>query len=214
MRLLVVLFTFLLGSSFVATAQNDPTAKKLLDQVSKRYDAYTTIQSNFSFSVQRGKDESYTDQGTLYLNKPKSQYRIQLNTQELISDGKATYSILKDDKEVQVSATENSSESIGPNNLFTFYKNGFKYASRADERAGSELLNVVELSPIDTKNNYSKIKIRVNKNKHIHDVLIFDKSGARYTYTIKTLYVNNPLPASQFAFNKSNYPGFEIVDLR
>ncbi|KGE15424.1 LolA family protein [Sphingobacterium deserti] len=214
MRLSIVLFTFLLGSTFLAAAQNDPTAKKLLDQVSEKYDAYRTIQSNFSFLVQQGQDQPYTDQGTLYLNKPKNQYRIQLNTQELISDGKATYSILKEDKEVQISPAENNATSIGPNNLFTFYKNGFNYASRGDERVGSELLNVVELSPTDTKNNYAKIKIRVNKNKHIHDVLIFDKSGARYTYTIKTLYVNNALPASQFAFNKSSYPGFEIVDLR
>ncbi|TDS15979.1 LolA family protein [Sphingobacterium paludis] len=214
MRLHIVLFTFLLWTGAVATAQNDPTAKKLLDQVSKKYDAYHSIQSNFSFSMQPMQGDSYTDQGTLYLNKPKNQYRIQLNAQELISDGKAIYSILKDDKEVQVSTAEESSTSIGPNNLFTFYKSGFTYASRGTEKVGADLLNVVELSPIDSKNNYSKIKIRVNKNKHIHDVSIFDKSGARYTYTIKTLYVNHTLPTSQFTFNKSNYPGFEIVDLR
>lgn len=204
----------LLWSTVNALAQTDPAAKKLLDQVSKKYDAYKTIQSNFSFSATQAQEETYADQGTLYLNKPKNQYRIRLNTQELISDGKATYSILKEDKEVQIANAENNATTIGPNNLFTFYKTGFKYVSANDERVGNELLNVVELSPIDSKNNYFKIKLRINKNKHIHDVLIFDKSGARYTYTIQTLYVNNAIAASNFVFNKTDYPQFEIVDLR
>lgn len=208
------MFILLLWSSVNALAQTDLAAKKLLDQVSKKYDAYKTIQSNFSFSATQGQEETYADKGTLYLNKPKNQYRIQLTTQELISDGKATYSILKEDKEVQITTAENNASSIGPNNLFTFYKSGFKYVSADDERVGNELLKVVELTPLDTKNNYFKIKLRINKNKHIHDVLIFDKSGARYTYTIQTLYVNNTIPASNFVFNKANYPQFEIVDLR
>jgi len=214
MKKQIIVLTLFLWSTLAAFAQNDPAAQKLLDQVSKKYDAYNTIQSNFGFSAQQAKGESYADQGTLFLNKLKNQYRIQLSSQELISDGKTTYSILKEDKEVQIADADNSSSSIGPNNLFTFYKSGFKYVSADDERVSGEVLNVVELSPTDTKNNYFKIKLRINKNKHIHDVLIFDKSGARYTYTIKTLYVNNPLANSNFTFNKANYPKYELVDLR
>lgn len=204
----------LLCTVFAGVAQTDASAKKLLDQVSKKYDAYKTIQSNFTFSATQAQGDPYSDKGVLYLNKTKNQYRIQLNSQELISDGNATYSILKDDKEVQVTDVDNNTASIGPNNLFTFYKKGFKYLTANDERVGNELLHVVELTPTDTKNNYFKIKLRVNKNNHIHDVLIFDKSGARYTYTIQTLYVNNTIATSNFSFNKASYPNFEIVDLR
>lgn len=210
----VVMLVLFLWSTVSAFAQTDPAAKKLLDQVSKKYDAYNTIQANFNFAATQAEEETYADKGTLYLNKPKNQYRILLNTQELVSDGKATYSILKEDKEVQITTAEDHASSIGPNNLFTFYKKGFKYVTANDERAGAALLNVVELTPLDSKNNYFKIKLRINKNKHIHDVLIFDKSGARYTYTIQTLYVNNPIAASNFVFNKANYPTYEIVDLR
>jgi len=210
-----ILIAFMvLFSVAVVVAQTDPHAKKLLDEVSKKYDAYRTIQSDFTFAAQQVQGESYSDKGTLYLNKPRNQYRINLSAQELIGDGKATWSILKEDKEVQVNEADNSTDAIGPNNLFTFYKEGFKYVSMDDERLGQETLNVIELSPIDTRKNYFKIKLRVNKNKHIHDVLIFDKSGARYTYTIKALYVNHQIPDTYFAFNKSNYTGYEVVDLR
>ncbi|MBD1423436.1 LolA family protein [Sphingobacterium chuzhouense] len=200
--------------SLIVFAQTDAKAKKLLDDISAKYDAYQTIQSNFSFSMQQAQGGSHIDKGTLFLNKPKNQFRIELNEQDIISDGESTWSVLKEDKEVQVSESDNNTESIGPNNLFTFYKNGFTYKSTKDETLGKDVLNVIELTPTDTKTNYAKIKLRINKNKHIHDVVINDKSGARYTYTINTLYVNHRIPATKFIFNASNYPNYEIVDLR
>jgi hypothetical protein len=45
-------------------------------------------------------------------------------------------------------------------------------------------------------------------------VQILDKGGAQYTYTIQTLYVNHRIAPSNFTFNKSDYPSYEIVDLR
>lgn len=201
-------------ATICAFAQTDAAAKKLLDEVSKKYDSYRTIQADFTFNAQQPQGSPYSDKGVLYLNKPKNQYSIQLTTQNLISDGKSTWSVLKEDQEVQVTAADNTNDAIGPNNLFTFYKTGFKYVSMDNERVGQDVLNVIELSPIDTKKNYFKIKLRINKNKHIHDVLIFDKSGAKYTYTIKSLYVNHPINASQFTFNAKDYPKYEIVDLR
>src|SRR5690606_8364595 len=154
------------------------------------------------------------DKGTLFLNKRKNQFRIVLSTQSIISDGNSTWSILNDDREVQVSSADNNTDHIGPHNLFTFYKKGFNYKSAKDETLGKDILHTVELTPTDTRTNYAKITLRINKNKHIHDVVVEDKSGSRYTYTINTLYVNHHIPATTFTYNKADYPGYEIVDLR
>ncbi|NGM66461.1 LolA family protein [Sphingobacterium sp. SGR-19] len=201
-------------TSLIVFAQTDTKAKRLLDDVSAKYDAYRTIQSDFSFSMHQAQGGSHMDKGILFLNKPKSQFRIELNEQDIISDGKSTWSVLKEDQEIQVSETDNNTESIGPNNLFTFYKKGFTYKGAKDETLGKDVLNVIELTPTETKTNYAKIKLRINKNKHIHDVTVVDKSGARYIYTINTLYVNHRIPATKFIFNASDYPNHEIVDLR
>ncbi|MFZ4261089.1 LolA family protein [Sphingobacterium sp. HJSM2_6] len=193
----------------------DNFAKNLLDEVSKKYDSYKTIQSDFTFKATNAQGESYSDKGQLFLNKAKQNYHIVLPAQELISDGKSVWSVLKEDKEIQVTDAENNDQSIGPNNIFTFYRKGYKYISMDDEtvdKAGK--MNVVELSPIDSKSNYFKIKVRINKNKHIHDVAIFDKSGAKYTYTIQTLYVNHQIADSHFVYEKNKFPGMELVDLR
>lgn len=199
---------------FHAFAQQETAAKRILDQVSKRYDAYQTVQSEFSFSAKQANGEAYSDKGLLFMNKPKKQYKIQLERQDLISDGKSTWSILKEEKEVQISEADNSTDAIGPNNIFTFYKTGFKYKSLADEQNKSEALKVIELTPIDATKNYAKIKLRVNRNSHIHDVSIFDKSGAIYTYLIEGLYVNTAIADKTFQFDAKNYSTFELVDLR
>ncbi len=213
MKKLIYLWVALMSISSLFA--QDQAAKKLLDEVSKKYDSYKTIQSDFSFKASQPNAETYTDKGQLFLNKPQKKYKIILPAQELISDGQSVWSVLKEDKEIQVTDADNDSQSIGPNNIFTFYRSGYKYISMDDEtvdKAGK--MNVVELSPLDTKSNYFKIKLRINKNKHIHDVAIFDKSGAKYTYTIHTLYVNHQLADSNFVFQKDKFPGLEVVDLR
>src|SRR5690606_30791276 len=198
--------------------QEDPIAKELLNRVSQRYETYKTIRSDFSLIIKDIGGKSYTNSGTMLFNKPKKQYRIKLQDQDIISDGKSVWSISSELKEVQVTEADNNSNSIAPNNLFSFYKTGYKYVSMPNEKIAkngkTETVKVIELSPLDTKTNYFKIKIRVNNNTHIHDITIFDKSGNRYTYTINTLYVNHNIAKVNFEFNKSQYKDFEMVDLR
>ena len=198
----------------VGFAQADVRAKRLLDAVSEKYDNYRTIQSDFNFSVQQTQGTIHEDKGTLFVNKQTNQFRIELATQEIINDGKSTWSILKEDQEVQVSESENSTDAIGPDNLFTFYKKGFAYKNGKEEKSGSEILQTIELTPAETNTNYAKITLRINKNNHIHDVLVIDKSGTKYLYAIKSLYVNHKIPPAKFKFNKQDYPNYEIVDLR
>lgn len=214
MKKIFLLYVSVFCLANMTFAQN-ADAKKILDEVSNKYDAYKSIQSEFSFRVKQANGEEYTDQGKLFLNRSANQYKIVLETQDLISDGQSVWSVLKQDQEVQVSPADPEAQSIAPDNIFTFYRNGYQLIRATSESVPAVgELQAVELSPQDDQSNYAKIKIRINKNKHIHDVAIWDKSGAQYTYTIEALYVNHAIPASTFQFQKANYPGFELVDLR
>ncbi|HMR18704.1 MAG TPA: outer membrane lipoprotein carrier protein LolA [Sphingobacterium sp.] len=199
-------------------AQTDPAAQELLNKVSQKYEAYKTIRSDFTLEVKDTQGQAFANSGTMLFNKPQGQYRIQIKDDDIISDGKAVWNISKELKEVQITEADDNPNTIGPNNLFSFYKNGYKYVHMPDEQikknGKTEPVKVVELSPIDTRTNYFKIKLRVNKNTHIHDITIFDKSNNRYIYTINTLYVNLNLPKSNFELKKDNYKGYEIIDLR
>ncbi|MGJ1324867.1 LolA family protein [Sphingobacterium faecium] len=211
----VLLGVITLVGAMPAFAQQD-AAKKLLAEVSKKYDSYQTIQANFSFSVVQAANKGrYSDTGILYLDKKNNKYQITMNSQDLISDSKNLHTILKDEKEVQIAEIEKNTDAIDPSNIFSFYKTGFKYTLVGNEKAGTTVLNVVHLTPTDTKKNYTKIKLRINKStKLIHDATIYDKNGGQYNYTIKSQTPNKSLDNSLFTFNKSKYSGYEIVDLR
>jgi outer membrane lipoprotein-sorting protein len=206
------------GSTLLSFGQTDAAAKKILNDVSKKYSSYRTIQSDFSLSIQDANKKTHTTNGVMYFNKPQNQYAISLPDQEIMSDGKSVWSISKDIKEVQVSENENNSNTIGPNNLFNFYQKGYKYVLMADEKiirqGNTESAKVIELSPEDTKTNYFKIKLRINKNNHIQDVTIFDKSSNKYTYMINTLFLGKKFNQEMFTFSKEKYKDYEVVDLR
>src|SRR5690606_8108984 len=151
-RFLYVLLAFFSVSTAFA---QDRYAKSLLDEVSKKYDSYRTIQSNFTFKAVQAKGENYSDKGEMFMNKPAQQYKIVLPEQDLISNGKDVWADIKEDDEVQLSEVDNSNQSIGKNNSFTLYRTEFKHVRLDDESVSvARNLIVVELTPEDTKRYY------------------------------------------------------------
>ncbi|RKE42033.1 LolA family protein [Sphingobacterium detergens] len=213
-QLWLVLSLLLLTMSQYSYAQND-AAKALLNKVSQKYNGYKTIQAGFTLDIKQANGSSHSDAGTLYLDKANNKYHVNTKNQILISDSKTQWNIMKAEKEVEISEASNSTNEINPTNIFSFYTSGFKYALAGTEKVKGMSLSVVELTPVDSKKNYSKIKLRINKvNNLIYDTTIFDKSGNRYTYTLNAQEGNKAIASNFFTFNKSNYSGFDIVDLR
>lgn len=199
-----------------AYAQIDAAAKSALQKVTRTYEGYKTIRTDFTLTVQQPQQAgNYTESGTLSMEAASGKYRITTNSQDIISDGKTQWMVLKEEQEVQVTEASNSTETISPANIFSFYNKGYKYVSAPDERVGATQLLVVELTPEDPQNPYFKIKLRINKATNlIYEATIFDKSGVKYIYTIKNTQANPAIPADTFVVKKTDYPGMEIVDLR
>ncbi|WP_257666223.1 LolA family protein [Parapedobacter tibetensis] len=212
----IALLPFLLIIASHGYAQTDVAAKSLLNKVSKTYEGYKTIQADFTIAVQQPQQTAnHSESGTIYMEAAAGKYHISMNSQDLISDGKTQWTILKEEQEVQVTEANNDSEAISPINIFSFYNQGYKYVSASDENAGNIRLRVVELSPEDPHAPYFKIKLRINASSNlIHDATIFDKGGIKYMYTIKNTKANPQIAADKFTFNQNKYPGMEIVDLR
>ena len=216
MKKILLSLLVLTGVSYTIYAQTDEKAKVILAEVSKKYRSYTTVKTDFTFTLDNKQSKvKETQQGTLYVKANANKYKVTMTDQDMISDGKSQWTYLKKDKEVQVSNVDNSSESLNPAQIFTIYEKGFKYLYTGETKAGAKTYQMIDLSPTDTNKSFFKIRLSIDKvAKRIASVLIFDKNGNRYTYTIKTFVPNVKVPETTFTFDAKKYPGVEVVDLR
>ena len=210
------LFLWMMMLISPALAQTDAAAKAVLQRLTQTYEGYKTIRTDFTLHIQQPQQtDNYTESGALIMEPATHKYRITTGNQDMISDGKIQWVVLKEEKEVQVTEADHTGESISPANIFSFYNKGYKYVSAPDEQINGSQLAVIELSPEDTQNPYFKIKLRIRKSANlIYDATIFDKSGVKYTYVLKNMKANQPITPNTFTVQQADYPDYEIVDLR
>ena len=73
----------------------------------------------------------------------------------------------------------------------------------------------IELTPTDKTRPYHKVYVLVDQATNtIYSARFLEKSGGRYSYTISSLKPTSSIADTEFIFNKSKYPGVEVVDLR
>lgn len=216
MKKLIVALLTLGFFSTVAHAQTDPKAKAILAEVSKKYRSYDVVKTDFTFTLDNKQAKvKETQQGTLYVKANANKYKVAMTNQELISDGKVQWTYLKQDKEVQVSNVDPSGEALNPAKIFTIYEKGFKYIYTGEQKVGSKVYQMIDLSPTDIKKNVFKVRLSIDKAaKQIANIVIFEKNGNTYTYNVKTFSPNVKVPETTFAFDAKKYPGVEVVDLR
>lgn len=213
----ILLTTFALAF-FIAFGQNDPKAKKILDEVSAKTKTYTSIVAEFSVKVENKKTGTNdTQQGKISIKGNK--YKLEISNQTVISDGKTSWTVLKDANEVQVNAVDAKQKdgAITPDNIFTIYETGFKYEFAKEEvQKSGAVIQYVKLFPLDVKKrNFHTALLSIDKKKkQITSLKILGKDGNDITYTIKTFVPNSEIADAAFTFNPKAYPGYEVIDLR
>ena len=195
--------------------KSDPEAKQVLDAVSTKFKTYKSVKANFSLKIENaaGKTQG-TKTGVVQMKGGK--YRVALDGQDIICDGKTIWTYDKSANEVQVSTLDNSSGSITPQKLFTnFYDKDFLYIMNDEVKAGAKTFQVVELTPIDKTKPFFKVVVEVDKSaKSIPSTKVFEKNGNRYTYAISSMITNGDMPDANFSFDAKKFPGVEVIDLR
>ena len=213
---IIMLFLLVTGVTFSSYSQNAAKAKAILAEVSKKFKTYQIVKAEFTFTIDNPKAKiNRTEKGTLYVKANANKYRMIMTERDLISDGKNQWTYLKDDKEVQVTAVDDSADALNPAQIFTLYEKGFSSLYTGEKRIGNKVFQIIDLTPLDGKKSYSKVRLSIDKTaKQVANVLIFDKDGSKYTYNVKSFLPNVKLPESTFIFDAKKYPGVEVVDLR
>ncbi len=213
-----LIFLVILGFNTCLLAQTDAKAKAILAGVSKKFKSYDVISAGFTITAESPQTKTkQTQSGTVFVRSKLNKFKVSLPQQEIISDGKTFWTYLKEDKEVQIASVVNDDDDdnvLNPAKIFTLYEKGFKYVYTGEVKQNGKIYQQIELAPTSTR-SYSKVKLLIDKlKKQLAVATIFDKNGSKYTYAITSFNPNVKASESTFTFNKANYPGVEVVDLR
>lgn len=202
-----VLSLLIVGQSL---AQKDPKALAILEAMSAKYKKVPAFKAQYTFNMENpeeGIDEGF--EGMIYVKEDK--YKIQMTEAQVFYDGKDRWTYMKEDQEVTVEVPED--EEISISNIFDIYKTGYKYLYLEARDNGKT--DVVDLVPEDLDKEYFKIRMEISaQDQSLISFKVFDKSGSRYVYTIKTFEADNSLKDSDFVFDTKKYPKVEVIDFR
>jgi len=196
-------------------AQDVAKAKEILNKVSAKYKKFGTLKVDFKYILELQGDKKFKEQqtGTLFLKKTK--FKLEMTDQVVISDGKTLWTYIKDGKEVQINNYSSKVMDVNPAEIFTMYEKGYLYGYTGDETEGKRTVHVIELTPIDKKQSFFKVKLYVNKaTDDIVRSKIYDKSGNIYTYEILNQVGDSKMADTMFTWEDKKYPGVKKVDLR
>ena len=224
MKKLLLISLLSISITQIVLAQKDPQAQKILTALSKKYKSYDMVKTDFTFSLDDPMSNMKDTQVGTLISKPKAnKFKVIIYSpadkttvaQEIISDGKSQWTYVKKDKEVELNNVDKSEDSLNPAQIFTIYEHGYKYVYNGEEKVDGKICQIVDLTPEDTKKQFFKVRLTIDKaKKQIYSAMIFDKNGSKYNYVIRTFTANPKLPETLFTFDKKDYPGVEVVDLR
>ena len=209
MKQVVCIGLLLLGTAGSLMAQKDKRAETILDGMSTRYKALSSYQATFSYSSDR---DTYKGDITV----KGSMFRLKTAGQEVFTDGNVMSTYVKEANEVNVQEYDASATGdFNPTKIYSMYKKGFTYTYLREQKTAGRMLDVIELKPEKKNTQIANVQISVDRaDKSVRTWQIIDKNGKKTAYTISKFTPNPTLPPGYFVFDKSKYPGVEVVDLR
>lgn len=197
---------------FGLNAQN---AKDILDKANLAYNKAGGITASFTVNTEDVKGKTvYSQDGKAYLKGNK--FKIDVPDGITWFDGKTQWVYAKGSDEVNVSnPTGEELAGVSPSVLLSLYKAGFKLNYKGEKKEKAKTVYIVELIPLGKKTEFSKMIVTIDKATNIFtSVSTYGKDGVDNHLIINKIQTGVNLADNIFIFNKKEYPGVEVIDLR
>ncbi len=206
----------LISFSILLKAQQDPEAKKILDQVTEKTKNYTTIQTKFVLTIENRREDKKSSTTGLLKIKGEKYYMESFGT-KVFFDGKTLWSYAQDLNEVTINEPDTASGDFveNPAMIFDFYNRDFKYRLVGETKTDAGWMYEIDLFPISLEQPYSRFKLYVKRDTYeLSMVKAIGKDGVDYTANLKDTKYNEVIGDDVFIFKPEKYKGVEIIDLR
>ena len=186
------------------SAQN---AAEFLNNVIEKTKSYNDISIVFSYKIINKEANIYKNMSG-YASMKGDSYKLNVDGQEMISNGKVLWTHLIDDQEVMISEVTEDNNNSPLAIIESFSKN----------ITVNFLENNAEVKAIEIKENdgegFDRIILTTDKDLKIKKVHAYFSDGNEFVYEITEFTTDQNLPDSMFIFNESLYPNVEVIDMR
>ena len=202
--------------SFGTMAQDDASARALLDRVSNGVRTASFLHVSFEYSIENPKTglPKNTINGALYLQGEN--YRVELEDNIQISNGERIWRIIPADYVVETMTLNGDDEmGISPEKMLTLHEEGFNLRKMEKTTIRGVQAQGVRMYPTDVKGAvYTHIDVYVNEGKNqLMRIVEYGKNGTVTTYELNKYHSDSSASAGLFSFNAKDYPDFELIDL-
>lgn len=216
LKKIIMLGIFMVGSHFVANAQKDPQAEEILKSVSEKYQSLNGLTATFEYTYSNAQEgENQSNIGEVAVKGEK--YKLVLDDQEIYNNGKTVWTYIKSNnfQEVTINTVEEDMEELTPSNIYNIYKKGYNYQLVGENTLNGTVVQEIELTAEDKKNQFQNIKLFVDKeNKDLMGWEIQDDIGGVFSYQLKEIDNQTNIPDNFFVFDTKKHPNVEVIDLR
>lgn len=214
-RIFLLTFSLLISSSLFSQSPESLKAKQILDKVSAKTKSYSSIEANFTFTLENLQANlTDTHSGTIVIKGDK--YKVSIMGVDNYFDGKFLWMHMKDAGEVNISdPAAMDDDMLNPATIFSLYEKGFKWMYVGENTINGKKVDVVDLFPENRDQEYSRIKLYIfQDNLQFARIEQIGKDGTNYLIDITKMEVNKPVSDSIFRFEPAKHPGVEVIDLR
>ncbi len=210
----VILLMLLSGAIlFARQAVAQKSADQLLKAVVEKTRNTPNLKIEFSYQMintKAGINEKKN--GTLFLNGDA--YKVLIDGQTIVSDGKTVWTYLPESNEVMVSNAGTGDEALSPTSLLSSYFKNYKATFGNDKENTSKGLKTIELRGA-AGSKFPKVLVGVREAaEQLGKLVIFDNGGNKFVYDMSRMTPNTTLARNFFTFNPADYPGIDVVDMR
>ncbi|TXF85656.1 outer membrane lipoprotein carrier protein LolA [Neolewinella aurantiaca] len=205
-------------SQYTKAQDSDPAAIALVSSLRTKYDAYKTMEADFRLDILLPGQKVESQQGKL--KRQGDLVRFKLGDQEGIINSDAAYMIQHGNKEVMINNLPEPGEMTGmltPQTLFSFYEgDNYILALLGKDVIDGKLLQTVEMKPVDRDNSdFTKLRLRIDQaKKELSTIEAFTRDGSRFTFHLDKTKGGIALSSKTFTFDKAEFPGYHVEDMR
>ena len=201
------LFTFIIVSFLFCFGGKAITAEKVLSNAADVFSKAGSIEATYTFSSAKGGNSK----GNIKVDGKK--YKIEMPHFIVWYDGNNQWEyVVKMNQCTLSTPTSQELSQLNHYAILNSYKNSYKATSVKSNIKGTY---AIRLTPLSSNSPISKATIFIKASDWQPVRLdILDKTGNLSTILVTGISLGKKFNESTFTFDKKNYPGVELIDLR